>query len=204
MANRPAHHGSFVMTVMNSATSWRMTGEHGSSTNAWQILTPEPPFVGSYGYNRSLFSTSRVDRFGGGASLRIPSLNILSLREQASIPVMLDATEPMPDLSRSDSGPRANAGRGGGPGLNPFVMARHGRETNGMFLDFSVRKVGLKELWTLKWGSDFDRAGPWTRAGGVQPQDWPQWMHGLLRAPAQAPRGLLRCGRPEVLHDMFF
>jgi hypothetical protein len=39
-----------------------------------------------------------------------------------------------------------------------------------------VRPVGLKELWTIKWHSDFDTAGPWTEAGGVQPEDWPQWM----------------------------
>ena len=43
-------------------------------------------------------------------------------------------------------------------------------------MDWSVRKVGVKELWTLKWDKDFDTAGPWTKAGGVKPEDWPQWM----------------------------
>ena len=43
-------------------------------------------------------------------------------------------------------------------------------------MDWSVRKVGLKELWTLKWHHEYDTAGPWTKAGGVQPEDWPQWM----------------------------
>ena len=47
---------------------------------------------------------------------------------------------------------------------------------NAAFLDWSVRKVGLKELWTLKWSRTFDTAGPWTKAGGVEPEDWPQWM----------------------------
>ena len=51
--------------------------------------------------------------------------------------------------------------------------------TNVLFLDFSVRKVGLKELWTLKWLPDYDTAGPWTRRGGVQPGDWPEWMRGF-------------------------
>ncbi|MHC4354472.1 MAG: hypothetical protein ACYTE3_06020 [Planctomycetota bacterium] len=37
-------------------------------------------------------------------------------------------------------------------------------------------RVGLKELWTLKWYSEFDTAGPWTKAGGVQAEDWPRWM----------------------------
>ncbi len=53
---------------------------------------------------------------------------------------------------------------------------RHGGGINSVFLDGSVGKVGLKELWTFKWHRQFDTAGPWTKAGGVQPEDWPQWM----------------------------
>ncbi len=49
-----------------------------------------------------------------------------------------------------------------------------------LFRDWSVRKVGLKELWTLKWDDRrFDTNGPWTMAGGVQPEDWPAWMRGF-------------------------
>jgi prepilin-type N-terminal cleavage/methylation domain-containing protein len=57
-----------------------------------------------------------------------------------------------------------------------FVMNRHHGAINGLFMDWSVRKVGLKEPWTLKWCPDFDTAGPWTQAGGVQPENWPAWM----------------------------
>jgi hypothetical protein len=45
-----------------------------------------------------------------------------------------------------------------------------------LFMDWGVRKVCLKELWTLKWNRVFDTAGPWTKTGGVQPNDWPEWM----------------------------
>jgi prepilin-type processing-associated H-X9-DG protein len=55
-------------------------------------------------------------------------------------------------------------------------MDRHTGHVNGLFLDFSVRKIGLKEIWTLKWSAGYDTAGHWTKAGGVQPEDWPQWM----------------------------
>jgi prepilin-type N-terminal cleavage/methylation domain-containing protein/prepilin-type processing-associated H-X9-DG protein len=55
-------------------------------------------------------------------------------------------------------------------------MDRHDGGINSLFLDWSVRKVGLKELWTLKWSRDFDTAGPWTRTGGVKADDWPPWM----------------------------
>ncbi len=56
---------------------------------------------------------------------------------------------------------------------------RHDGGVNGLFLDWSVRKIGLKELWTFKWHRQFDTAGPWTTAGGVTPGDWPHWMKGF-------------------------
>ena len=62
---------------------------------------------------------------------------------------------------------------------NTFFINRHNGHINGLFLDWSVRKVGLKELWTLKWRASYDTAGPWTRAGGVQAEDWPKWMRGF-------------------------
>lgn len=58
----------------------------------------------------------------------------------------------------------------------PGCFNRHAGNINGLFTDWSVRKVGLKELWTLKWHTKFDMANPWTKAGGVQPEDWPAWM----------------------------
>jgi hypothetical protein len=45
-----------------------------------------------------------------------------------------------------------------------------------LFVNFSVSKVGLKQLWKLKWSKNFDVNGPWTKAGGVTPGMWPDWM----------------------------
>jgi prepilin-type N-terminal cleavage/methylation domain-containing protein len=57
---------------------------------------------------------------------------------------------------------------------------RHSGYINSLFMDCStVRKIGLKELWTLKWHRQFDTANFWTRAGQVQPEDWPEWMRGF-------------------------
>jgi prepilin-type processing-associated H-X9-DG protein len=53
---------------------------------------------------------------------------------------------------------------------------RHDGAVNCLFVDGSVRKVGLKELWTLKWHQSFNTAGPWTMAGGVMSSDWPEWI----------------------------
>jgi len=60
--------------------------------------------------------------------------------------------------------------------MRVFSIYRHDGAINMLFMDWSVRKVGLKELWTLKWHRSYDTAGPWTRAGGVQPKNWPEWM----------------------------
>jgi len=55
-------------------------------------------------------------------------------------------------------------------------LNRHNGFVNCVFLDWSARKIGLKELWTLKWHRQYNTTGPWTRAGRVKPSDWPQWM----------------------------
>jgi prepilin-type processing-associated H-X9-DG protein len=55
-------------------------------------------------------------------------------------------------------------------------MDRHDRNINMVFLDWSVRRVGPKELWTLRWHRGYKTLNPWTKAGGVRPEDWPEWM----------------------------
>ena len=56
---------------------------------------------------------------------------------------------------------------------------RHNGFINMSFLDWSVRKAGLKELWTLKWHKTYNQAGPYTSAGGFTSDQWPEWMRGL-------------------------
>ncbi|MFQ6035229.1 MAG: type II secretion system protein [Sedimentisphaerales bacterium] len=57
-----------------------------------------------------------------------------------------------------------------------FCINRHNGFINATFLDWSARKIGLKELWKMKWHRQFNINGPWTVAGGVMPTDWPEWM----------------------------
>ena len=65
-------------------------------------------------------------------------------------------------------------------GIQYYCINRHDGAINALFLDFSVRKIGLKELWTLPWHARRDVRymvyNRWTRTGGVLPQDWPPWM----------------------------
>jgi len=63
--------------------------------------------------------------------------------------------------------------------MRRVCIDRHDGGTNMAFLDWSARKVGIKELWTLKWHKTYPTNGPWTTAGGVSPEDWPEWMRPL-------------------------
>jgi len=63
--------------------------------------------------------------------------------------------------------------------MGRYCMNRHDGFAGCLFLDYSARKVGLKELWTLKWHKSYNQAGSWTKAGNVQPSDWPDWMRHL-------------------------
>jgi len=63
--------------------------------------------------------------------------------------------------------------------MGSFCVTRHGAFANGLFMDWSVRPVGLKQLWTLKWHRQYNTCGEWTKAGGIQPDDWPPWMRGF-------------------------
>ena len=60
--------------------------------------------------------------------------------------------------------------------LSLVVMNRHSGGINNLFLAWSVRKVGVKEPWALKWHKEYNKAGPWTKRGGARPEDWPPWM----------------------------
>ncbi len=105
------------------------------------------------------------------------------VRGRDRIPVLLDSGSMWctsyfdsvgPSPPECDAIPRVHVGllKSG----NPVCINRHNGGVNALFMDFSVRKVGLKELWTLKWHRLYEAAGPWTKAGGVAPGDWPHWM----------------------------
>ncbi len=107
--------------------------------------------------------------------------NVWDVGEKNNIPVFADGTW-------HDAWPRYTdmpvqfpegfgiGNRGTSGDINHFCIDRHNGAVNMLFMDWSARKIGLKELWKFKWHREFDTAGPWTKAGGVQPLDWPQWM----------------------------
>ena len=59
-------------------------------------------------------------------------------------------------------------------GMRSRCLDRHDGYINMLFLDYSVRKVGLKELWKLKWHRNFDTNFNYY----PDIEQWPPWMDG--------------------------
>ena len=177
MASQPAGNGSVNGGGKNSfGFIYEIEGTTGSVFGAWEIATPAPTFRGSYGFNQWLFKGFRKS-FIDAVMLRDGriDLDVLSLRRRSDIPVLLDATLPWSEPRDTEMPPQHPEGDGI-YGMGSFCIDRHNGFVNGLFLDWSVRKVGVKELWTLNWYTEFNRAGRWTKAGGVKRQNWPIWM----------------------------
>jgi len=150
----------------------------GSTYYAWYDPSPERSgTVSSYGLNGTIaFIDPRDDprEDGGWRSCLV--------KRADKVPVILDCRVRAVGAMSPTGGPPPyeDAPYSFAPHLPtcmwPLIISRHSGGTNGLFMDWSVRKVGLKEHSTLKWQKSFDTRGPWTKAGGVKPEDWPAWI----------------------------
>lgn len=114
--------------------------------------------------------------------------NVQSSARRNEIPVFGDSTWHDAWPQKQDNPPVDPDVFGwGSPGTTDemchFCINRHNGFINILFMDWSTRKVGLKELWRLRWHRYWWRdpngnwsPGPWTKEGGVLPENWPQWM----------------------------
>jgi prepilin-type processing-associated H-X9-DG protein len=155
--------------------------EIGGTFTTWSVFTgnyewDRDGFLGSYGINGwTRNPPPGIEAQYHGNFPTSNNFRRLVVKEAAFVPLFLDCRWPdgwmdhnvePPDYEEVSTWAR-------------FCINRHKGHINGLFLDGSVRKLGLKELWTLKWHRQFDTAGLWTTAGGVQPEDWPEWMQGF-------------------------
>ena len=153
--------GSFVYTFSYSINSWTnyMHGDRGERLEEWFWKRAD---------DTACIATGTRTRNGKTASTN-------------NIPVFADSTWhdawPRHTDAPSESGDAFGIMDQGTSGeMNHFAIDRHNGFVNFLFMDWSVRRVGLKENWTLKWHRAFETAGPYTRAGGARPEDWPPWI----------------------------
>jgi len=148
--------------------------------NAWGIFTgadlSEDGVAGSYGINGYCLIPNGPDTYESGISVSQGWKTSGDSRQANNVPWFSEALRfdlwPLPTHA-----PAANEfAAWSGNNMARTCINRHQGFENIAFMDWSVRKVGLKELWVLKWHRQFDINGPWTQAGGVTPSDWPEWI----------------------------
>ncbi len=126
---------------------------------------PENGLYGSYAFSRYMLHNKGNEYWGQ-----------TGVKGADNIPVFLDCQYVAIQPSSKDTPPEYDGGRKSGNEMQFSCMGRHVDHINVLFLDWTVRSVDLKELWTLKWSPTFDTAGPWTKAGNATSSDWPVWM----------------------------
>ena len=167
---------------------------YGGTFHAWWYgrLRDKPDVKGSYAYNFSLYRdwdnsgiTEGTTHIGTSAHIWRDDQHWSSpaeIRAPSAVPMILDSQwqeEWLHTTGRVDPPPTDNWAFRSYVPYSYSCINRHQRTVNALFVDHSIRKVGLKELWTLRWNPKYDTANRWTLAGGVQPEDWPQWMRGF-------------------------
>jgi prepilin-type processing-associated H-X9-DG protein len=139
---------------------------------------------GSYGSNSWIYDENNEIAIGRVGNWKNPNV-----ANTDRIPVLADSARfgGRPEASprrESDEPPQvkndligsASAGRF----MKQFCIDRHNGSVNALFMDWSVRPVGLKELWTLTWHRDYNTCNSRTLCGNNgQLAEWPEWMQGF-------------------------
>jgi len=161
--------------------------ESGTFYNAWGIYTENDQagvgkngVCGSYGINGYVLVPAEGDgRFGPGYTVSEVGWKTTGVKGAANVPWFIEALrfDLWPDSDQAPANDPFDAWtKGAENNMARCVVNRHQGLQNVAFMDWSVRKIGVKEVWTLKWHKKYDTAGPWTTAGGVQASDWPEWI----------------------------
>jgi len=167
---------------------------HGRAFTAWYIPEEERSWgyevgdYGSYGCNRYIYNTPpngdcRPRRtLYGNPDVQGRNWKTVLVKGRANIPVLGDSSwvGSNPDVEDSPDGHDKNL-----LGMAPFEIDRHNGGTNILFMDWSVRRVRLKCLWSLKWHRKWNTCNVWTPCGGVTQDDWPDvlWPVNWKRMP---------------------
>jgi prepilin-type processing-associated H-X9-DG protein len=159
-------------TIFNA---WGIYTESHADSVTGVVYSSDPNGLsGSYGLNGYVLSIPINLSFPSGRpgrdGWRIP------VEGGDNIPVFVDCLRFDIWPLDTDSPPPAEYDTWSSNSMARCCVNRHNGAVNVLFMDWSARKVGLKELWKLKWHRSFNTNGPWTTASGVQPNNWPEWM----------------------------
>lgn len=138
---------------------------------------------GSYGLNAWVLKLPERNQDAAFQSIVDADRNLFwqkaNQRQSELIPVMADCWwlfgyvkqgQPFPDTQQSGIDQNEHPGD-----WDKFCIDRHQGRINMVFMDWSVREVGLKSLFNLKWNRNFKTTLDYTDIRG----SWPDWMENL-------------------------
>jgi len=157
-----------------------LAGTHLGSTTAWgyyQLDACPKPIKGSFGINGWCNNPDPLSGHYPGPPKEEWHWRTPYVKGAGYVPLLVGAQR-YNLWPESEDAPPAVDGQywGDVTHIGRVCLNRHDGFVNALFMDWSARKVGIKELWTLKWHRTYNTADHYTRAGGVRPADWPQWM----------------------------
>jgi prepilin-type N-terminal cleavage/methylation domain-containing protein/prepilin-type processing-associated H-X9-DG protein len=161
------------VTTGDTTLAWGAMGSNSYPVPAWGF----PGMAGSYGINGWTHNPPAVSPING---MTLPGntdprfwRKLGTAGSGMNVPVFADSIWDGSQPKHDDAKPPAAGTQIVGQDMTDFCFPRHsGRKPlNITFVDSSVRNVGLKELYRLKWNTAFDTAYQ------DQLNQWPKWMN---------------------------
>ncbi|HUV67609.1 MAG TPA: type II secretion system protein [Sedimentisphaerales bacterium] len=156
--------GEFEGTFLGSTTAW----------GYWKHEEWLQPLKGSYAMNG--WCNNPEPGYGLAGKSEADHWRTPDVQGAGYVPLFLGAQRYDTWPRDKEEPPEYDGQQRGSNHMRRVCVNRHNGFVNTLFLDWSARRVGLKELWVLKWHRSYDTAGVWTRAGNALPSDWPIWL----------------------------
>ncbi len=154
-------------------TAWRDDFDVGTQQNPQIVI-----YLGSYGLNQ--WFTQDFDNVRDKGK----NWKTIYVKGTANVPLLADAARKGFTPLHWDEPPEFDGQiyGGGAPGstenldeIRDCCLNRHHEAINVLFVDKSVRKAGLKELWELRWNRKWFTS-PLGFSDPFPPNPWPDWM----------------------------
>lgn len=135
--------------------SWGREGMYGSyGVNGWTHNPLDRGVAGTYDIPQDIRPLFWRKMTAPGLLHRVPLMGAC----------MWDGSRPM----ELDNPPQQRGIQVQGSSMTTFCLDRHNGGPNMLLMDTSARKVGMKELWKLKWHKNWDME--------IRVPSWPDWM----------------------------
>lgn len=144
----------------------------GDRYTAWGRVLPTggrpKDTYGSYGINHWLYNPGEDPLYGQAAKGYWRNIYVKS---PSQVPLFMDSwfwcggpeNDDLPPATEGDMSNTAHTNS-----MNRFCVNRHSGSINAVYMDYTVRKIGLKSLWRQRWSKIYNVNGPLP--------EWPDWM----------------------------